>query len=132
LQDAIKKQVESKIYMFYSYDGLGESMWELHGMRDGDPEWFGIYQRVGDIMKEIWWYGWSNIHENDIKEYIDRNWITEVFTWSIIGEFLWIEGRWWTGYAEEQCEMKTNMLTTEQVQLLRELWVNVRILNRLI
>lgn len=132
LQEAIKKQVDSQIYMFYSYDGLGDEMWELHGFRDWDPEWFGVYRRVGDIMKEVWWFGGSNIHEYDIQAYIKKSWITEVFTWHIQEEFLWIKSRYWTDHNNEQCEMKTDILTNEQIQLLRDLGVNVRILNILV
>lgn len=122
LREAIKRQTESKIYMFDIYDWLAEiQSWNVLGV------W--IYRRTWNKLENQLWLLWDNIDYDNILDYVKRREITEVFTWSIERDFLWIPERFDDTHGDEDYVVEVKVLTPQMIDLLRNAWVNVRVLN---
>ena len=125
IRDAMKRQTESKIYMFHSRDILWEDMWDIFY----DPEWYAVYKRIWDRLVDLCWWDGTNISNDRISDFVAHNQITEVFTWSIDGEFLWVQERYDIELMDGWDFVEKKVLHESQIQQLESLWVRVRILN---
>ena len=128
LREAIKRQTESKIYMFHSVDVLWEMMWEL----SRSPEWFAVFKRIWDRLIDFCWWDGTNIGYDGIWGFVKKNKITEVFTWTISWEFLWVHEVYDVEHCGEWDRHETKQLSDDEIKLLESLWVRVRILNILV
>lgn len=127
LRDAIKAKAKAAVYAFYKYDGLWEAMdecWEDEGI--------SLMKRYWDKVQYLLWTDRPGTIKSAVK-ILQREWITRIYTWCIYWEFCWIQA---SIQSEEDeytpWEIVYSELKDEQIEALREAWIDVIILNKLI
>ncbi len=120
LVQAIRMKTEACFYIFHVLDGLSSSL------GDWEEEWIAIYQRIWNQLRSIKTVGSSSIiRQENLWEYIKEFWINDVYTWEIDWNFLGIE-RMFRG---SDFTIETRWLVPNQVEFIKPLWVNVRVLS---